>query len=97
MPTALAKRVFGDTSFGKWIPFLRAKINQMAMMATRDGILDGMAMGKAMATHEQCATMFPQSEGVRLSVTFRFQLRSKVLGYKHYKPVIIPSNPIISR
>jgi hypothetical protein len=22
MPTALAKRVFGDTSFGKWIPFL---------------------------------------------------------------------------
>ena len=24
MPTALAKRVFGETSFGKWIPFLRA-------------------------------------------------------------------------
>ena len=83
MPTALAKRVFGDTSFGKWIPFLRAKINQMAIYGHRDW--DGMAMGKAMATHEQCATMLQKVSGG----TFRFQLRSKVLVLPWGYPLVM--------
>ena len=61
MPTALAKRVFGETSFGKWIPFLRA----VRLPARQGQTWPNMAKhGQTWPnTHEQ-SVHFPNAEGV---------------------------------
>lgn len=60
MPTALAKRVFGDTSFGKWIPFLKHRFPAKDLF--RSGVL-------GLQLRSLCAGLCPQPPTVGNSNT----------------------------